>query len=334
MDTMKRIITEKLKKLYSEEDIFDRQRFLMLFLFYLPFTIIAVIAEAAGLTGPKAQFFNYTHLGYITATAVLTGLFLKRRIKTAACLSALTIAGALTISVEIIYTSFEPTTSNIILIMANVVLLALNTMASMTAVLKWNTIVLGTMTIGTYITCMIISESPEMRDYLVLFIIAFSLIGISGFWTSKLSYRLKKENTQYKKDEIELLNMLHLRKNEVSAYFLLTSEKSTEDHISTVLESLDKKTRYNLISNMEKYMKKRDTDLKTIGHLFPEFSQSEREICRLILQGKKLGEICTLLNKTETNINSQRANMRKKLGLKSSDNLQEKIRQQFDSQRS
>lgn len=332
MEKIKHIITDKLKRLHpNEEDVFDRQRFMMLFLFYLPFTVIAVIAEALGLTGPRAPFFDYTHMGYITAAAVLTGLLLSGKIKIASCLGGITTAGALTISVEMIYTSLDPTTSGIILIMADVVLLALNTMVSMAAILKWNTIVLGAMTIGTYITCMIISGSPEMREYLVLFIIAFFLIGISGFWTSKLSYRLEKENTRYRKEEIELLNMLHLKRNEVKAYLLLASEKSSEDRISAILESLDKKARYNLISNMETYMKNRDTDLNTIGDIFPAFSRSEREICRLILQGRKLGEICTLLNKTESNINSQRANMRKKLGLKPSDNLQEKIRQHYDS---
>ena len=39
------------------------------------------------------------------------------------------------------------------------------------------------------------------------------------------------------------------------------------------------------------------------------------------LQDKKLSEICTILNKNESNINSQRAHIRKKLNLQTNQNL-------------
>lgn len=40
-------------------------------------------------------------------------------------------------------------------------------------------------------------------------------------------------------------------------------------------------------------------------------------MCCLVLRGKKLGEICTTPNKTESNINSQRANVRRKTHMRS-----------------
>ena len=61
---------------------------------------------------------------------------------------------------------------------------------------------------------------------------------------------------------------------------------------------------------------------QNLERVFPELSSSEREICYLILQNKKLSEIGILLNKTESNITTQRGNIRKKLGMNPSDNLQ------------
>lgn len=81
------------------------------------------------------------------------------------------------------------------------------------------------------------------------------------------------------------------------------------------------------------YLKSRDTDLKLIDKAFPELTPSEKEICQLILQGRKIGDICAALGKTGTNVNSQRANMRRKLALRPSDNLLKALRQRISEYR-
>ena len=69
------------------------------------------------------------------------------------------------------------------------------------------------------------------------------------------------------------------------------------------------------------YLQTRELSKQNIERVFPELSASEQKICYLILQNRKLSEICTLLNKSESNITTQRANIRKKLGMSSADNL-------------
>lgn len=60
-------------------------------------------------------------------------------------------------------------------------------------------------------------------------------------------------------------------------------------------------------------------------HVMVQKSDEVRKICQLILRDKKLGEICSILNKSESNINTQRGNIRKKLGLQPTDNLQKAL---------
>ena len=63
------------------------------------------------------------------------------------------------------------------------------------------------------------------------------------------------------------------------------------------------------------------------GLLFPELTASGREVCRLILQDKKLGEICAILDKKESNINSTRMHIRRKLNMQPSDNLRKVLQE-------
>lgn len=324
----------KLRQMYEQETSgFNRQRYMLLFLFYIPVTFFAVIAEAVGLTGPTDTFFDYTHAEYIILSIVWLLLFFNKKISISTCLTLFTAIGQLTISVEMIYVAFTPTEYNKMLIVANTVLLAMNAMVSMTVYLRWNTMILGLITIATYVICMLITDDAAMRSFLILFLITFSMISIFGLWVAKISYKMEQEYTQLKKNNADLLHILRLKKDEVMTYISLASEKYSHDGLRVMMDRLDKKSMHNMLTNVELYLKNRDTDLKIIEKCFPELTPSERDICRLILQGKKLGEICTMLDKTESNINSQRANMRRKLELQSSDNLMERLQLRLNEYR-
>ena len=88
-----------------------------------------------------------------------------------------------------------------------------------------------------------------------------------------------------------------------------------------MLDLLGEASQKNVIDNVMQYLQTRELSKQNIERVFPELSASEQEICYLILQNRKLSEICALLNKSESNITTQRANIRKKLGMGSADNL-------------
>lgn len=88
---------------------------------------------------------------------------------------------------------------------------------------------------------------------------------------------------------------------------------------------LGEKSQKNLINNVIEFMRMNETESERLKLLLPELTPSEIKICQLILRDKKLGEICSILNKSESNINTQRGNIRKKLGLQPTDNLQKAL---------
>lgn len=324
-------LTEPVRKLYEKEHTtLGRQRLTLLLFCYLPILFIGILANFLGMTDPSAPFFKYTHTLIISAAAVFFGLYCKSRVSIATCLSAFIFIGQTVISIEMIYCALNPTTYYIMLIMANMVLLTMNMFVSMAASMKTNMLALGVATLAIYIAASFLADNALMKSFIIIFIIAFIFASMIGVWMAKSVNKMEAENEQMKKEELELLHILRLKKDEVKAFVSLASEKKSHDGTKTLLKRLDKKTKHNLLANVEEYMRTRDTDLDTIAQVFPEFTPSEREICRLILQGQKLNNICMTLNKNESNISSQRANMRKKLGLKPSDNLQTVLQQRLD----
>lgn len=325
-----RIFRLLIRPLRRERSLLGRQRLALLLFGYLPVTVLGIVAIFFEVTGPTSTFFNYTHSCFLLLGATLLYLLYVRKISTAACLSAFTLLGQATLSVEMMYLATSPTQYNLMVIVANTVLLALNAMISMAALLERNTLVLGVATIATYVACTIISGDETLQNFLVLFVISFAIVGIVGQLVAKSTHDIEEENRKLKKDEAELLTILRLRKEEIKAFISLATKKNSQDRTRLLLESLDKKTKHNLLTNVEEFIRSRETERSIIEKTFPELTPSEREICRLVLQGKKLGEICLILSKTESNVNSQRANVRRKLGLQPSDNLLRKLQERLN----
>lgn len=308
-----------------ENTVIDRQRLSFLLICYIPITLLGILANLFGITEPTDDFFSYTHGIQIIGGSIIMYLYLKRKTSIRVCLSNYTDIGQLIISSEMIYSALQNTEYYKALILANMVLLTLNTMVSMAAYLKWNTIFLGITTILTYIACCIICEDEILQSFIMVFTLSYTFVGTVGVYVTGTSKRLENENKELRQGEAELLSILRVKKNDVKAYITLASDKYSDDDTRVLLNTLDKKSRHNLLTNVSNYIKARKTDLNIIERVFPDFTPSEREICRLILQDKKLGEISLILNKSISNINSQRANMRKKLELKSTDNLSEQL---------
>lgn len=326
-----KIISRPIRRLYLRENtVTGRLRIVLLTYCYIPVIVLGIAANFLGLTEPSAQFFKYTHTALISVAAMFLVLFYKSQISVGVCLSAMTIIGQTVVSIEMLYCANRPTDYYTMLIMANMVLLAMNTMVSMAGQLKYTTVVLGISALATYIACAIITGDETLQSFIGVFSIAFAFVSITGFWVVKAVNNIEDENQQIKKDESDLLHILRLRKHEVKAYLELASQKTSIDGTRILLKRLTNKSRENLLANVEEYIVSRDTEKKHLKKVFPDFTPSEIEICYLILHGKKLTEICKTLGKTETNVNSQRAKMRKKLELQPSDNLREKLQNRIN----
>jgi len=62
-----------------------------------------------------------------------------------------------------------------------------------------------------------------------------------------------------------------------------------------------------------------------IASALPTLTPTEKEVCRLIVGGKTICEIASILNKKPNNISTVRIHIRKKLGLATNEDLKEAL---------
>lgn len=324
-------LTHPFRKLFRREHtVIGKQRLALLLFCYIPIMFLGVLANFLGLTEPSAAFFGYTHSFCIFVAIVYFYLFCIHKISITICLATFILLGQVIISVEMVYCAYQDTTYYNMLIMANMVLLSLNCLVATAAYMKRITTVLGILSMAIYIVCSVITDDTLLKSFIAVFVLVFIFVCIVGMRVANNIGKLEQENEEYRKDESEILKTLRLKREEVKTIVSLASQKYQHNGAKALLERLDPKAKNNIISNVEVYLRDKNANLDMIAKVFPTFSPSEMEVCRLILQDKKMLEICSILDKTESNINSQRVNMRRKLGLKPSENLQRVLKQRMD----
>lgn len=109
---------------------------------------------------------------------------------------------------------------------------------------------------------------------------------------------------------------------ELKALEMLANLKDmTDEKALNLLERLSPEQRHHLVSSARDRLRQEEIDNLAWDMICSELTASEKEICRLILEGRTLKEICAQLNKTESNITSQRSHIRKKLNMDRTDDL-------------
>ncbi len=212
---------------------------------------------------------------------------------------------------------------------------------------------------GTYSLCTLITKDESLINFFIIFTLVFTTICILGerlIHTVKIlelenknlkqdeeellrflrmnkqqvrtyiEFSLELENKNLKQDEEELLRFLRMNKQQVRTYIEFSKKKNPDEkEMKHLLELLDESSQRNIINSVSHFLIEKQTTIEQISLAFPELTPSEHEICRLILQGKKLSDICEILNKTENNVTAHRGHIRKKLNLKPEDNLKKSL---------
>lgn len=93
------------------------------------------------------------------------------------------------------------------------------------------------------------------------------------------------------------------------------------DKAGSLLERLSPELRDRIINHASERLRKEEIETLALDMVCNELTNSEREICKLILKGVSLKQMCIQLQKTESNIISQRSHIRKKLGMERNDDL-------------
>ena len=128
----------------------------------------------------------------------------------------------------------------------------------------------------------------------------------------------------------ELRQPRQMREEERKALHLLADLKDDEKNMAVNLMSrLSPEQQKNILDLAAEQLKTSEESKRAWELVCAELTNSERVICQMVLEGKMLKEICIELNKSESNITSQRSHIRKKLNMDRKDDLRRELEKRF-----
>lgn len=310
---------------HYETTYVGRHRLIILSVYFITLAVL-LLSNILGISGAFHPFFSASNSLLLVVACILAACYLYKKTNIVTTLSLMTLSTQLALSVDTVFSAFDVSVSNnYMVIIINMLLLACNTIVALSTYLTRITQINTAMVLITYTICVVETNDPILLDYYFMLFMVLLFYSFLGFHIAKNARRLESENTELRKDEAQLLQVLRLNKKQVKAYICLASESHDPQKTHELLDMLGETSQKNIIANVTKFIRVSRTEKMQIDNCFPELTTSEKDICQLILRGMKLGEICTILGKTESNINTQRANIRRKLGLATPDNLQKAL---------
>lgn len=320
------------KFLLREVSFIGRQRLTTL-VFYDLILVMGFVFNITGITGIENQLFIGANTLFLLAVGVLFVLYIFGRMQLKVCLYATTISTHIFLTAETVMIDCENSALNNQIALASIILLALNCLYSTLSYLKWNPLLLGGITVAVCALYMCRMNDGAMRDFMVLITVSLIVMSICGERLVANSALLSSENAKYRQDEQELLLLFRMNRTQMRAYIHLGINTYATAVVEKLFAELDPETARNIMTNVMLHANEKKSTVKKIKKALPCLTPSEREICTLIIQGKKQGEICRLLNKSKSNVNSQRVHIRKKLSLLPQDNLRDALKNRIGQER-
>ena len=128
----------------------------------------------------------------------------------------------------------------------------------------------------------------------------------------------------------ELRQPKQLREEEKKALHMLADLKDEEkDKTVNLLSRLSSEQQQNILDRAAEQLKTSELSKKAWNLVCADLTNSEKQICQMVLEGKMLKKICIELNKSESNITSQRSHIRKKLNMDRKDDLKRELEKRF-----
>ena len=232
----------------------------------------------------------------------------------------------LLICIKMVLFVFSNSPNTSLMITTHMAVFTIILLFSLLAYLKCFTYILSLIAIVSYTFCAYIINSHDMWRNLPIYILLFSVgVFLSSMLTRGISAVLS-DNEKYKVDMQEALATLGMTENEFNAYIELTKKNKKENKVTLdIFNIIGDRAREMLKQNVIHLVEQDKIVYDKVGELIPEFTPSEVEIAKLIIEGKKIGDMISILDKKKSNITCQRTKMRVKLNLSTEDNLRDAI---------
>ena len=302
---------------------------LIIFLTLCLTVIVAVPMHIMGIVGRSSGILYAISALMWLMTVVLFVLYMTRRMSLKIAISTFGLLIQLTGSARIVYMAIErPEGFDQTILFNQIISLALIIYLVM-AVVRHIPTIIATISIATIVFAYLYTDGGFNKQIVVIFVLVEMFTCMLGEMIRRGIRDMQCENADYHTTINRVLATFHMTKTELLAYIQLGRGEQSDKDITDFFDRLDERTEANLIRAVEQRMAHRRMQHANISSVLPSLTPTEQEVCRLIIGGKTIYEIASILNKTPNNISSVRIHIRKKLGLATSDDLREVLMKTF-----
>jgi DNA-binding CsgD family transcriptional regulator len=310
-------------------DVLNKQQRIMLYIITM-FGIVGATGGILGFYGFQTLVFKFLLIGYdiVFIATFLFYIFGKIKVRTA-------------LAIELLYAAFETSCENIavvdntdvysgFLILGNICLLLLILMACVLAYIPSNTIIVSLLVVSVFMYCVLKDKHGALTELSVFYLLMIISVSLICWHISRNLLALRTDNIDMREREVQLISALGLNYNQLLKIAQLSNlqtrdEDDDKTSINSFLDTINAETRQRMMAALKDYLLSKQNDMNNLKKVFPMLTPSELEIAKLIVEGKTTGEICRALDKTKSNVGSQRAHIRIKLGLPPEYNLKEAL---------
>lgn len=291
----------------------------------LSVVVLGVPMHFIGMIGRcDTILYTISAMSWATTLTILI-MYLTQRMRLTVAISSFGILTQLAESARIVYVAMErPDGFEETIVFNQVISLALIIYMVMAAVRHMPTI-LAIMSIATITSAYLYTDGKINRQIVVIFVIVEIFTCILGEMIRRGIRSMQRENADYHSTLNRVLSTFHMTKTELLAYIQLGRGEQSDKDITDFFNRLDERTEANLIRAVEQRVAQRKMQHADISAVLPTLTPTEQEVCRLIIGGKTIIEIASILHKNANNVSSVRIHIRKKLGLATGKDLREAL---------
>lgn len=167
-------------KLYHANDTVEEHQRFSVFLYGSIILFIGIPLNLLGFTGPTDRIYFWMNTSNLIIGIIIFILYCYKRLKLKVALSAILIVTQLEILGEMLNCAFNPSTYHMQLIVGNLVLSGVLIMLSVVAYLRFVPIVLCIICMSMYTLCILITDSPSLKNFYILYLLVFATICVLG----------------------------------------------------------------------------------------------------------------------------------------------------------
>jgi DNA-binding CsgD family transcriptional regulator len=270
----------------------------------------------------KTVFSAYIQMGVCIPSLLIFILFLTHKftLKQALC-THLVLCNSFNIF-QMIFLAYN-NEDNLTFVVVHTVIQTVLLFLSLISYLKFYPLFIASSTIISLWICCIITDIPTLNDIFWIIAVFLIIIVLLGNRLVNLINELSHTNKQLVATQYEVFSLLDLDKSALTSLLeLAENKKLSSEEINGLMDGLiDKKNMPDIKQHISEWYTHSQNKKNIIAQKLPMLSETQQEICHLILENHSTGNIAKTLGKSPSNITCQRSKIRAKLHLKKEEDL-------------